>query len=295
MTGSLKAQLRTYQILPSATDPRIDIYTSPGDEHYVYLNDSIKPLNKLFVFLPGTLGRGKNPRFITPFAASVGYHAINLTYCSDVALAQFCKNNSNIECFENGRQELIYGDDLTTELNVNQLNSIENRLKKLLLYLSDRFPNDNWKQFLTSNNEISWEKICIGGQSQGGGHAAYIAQKTKVGRVLMFASPKDYSNYFHAPGNWLKKETKTPINRYFGFVHSLDETNGCTWAEQKEIFSLMGLDKFGKWINVDNSHPPYEHTRTLTSTNSFSFPHGAPINDLSYKPVWRYLLLEHVD
>lgn len=76
------AQLRTYTVLPSVTDSAINTYTNPGDEHYVYLNDSAKKLNKLFLFLPGTNGRGKNAKYVVPFAAAVGYHAISLTYCA---------------------------------------------------------------------------------------------------------------------------------------------------------------------------------------------------------------------
>lgn len=292
--GSLSAQLRTYTILPSQTDNAIDTYTNAGDEHYVYINDSAKKLNKLFVFLPGTNGRGKGAKFVMPFAASVGYHAISLTYCSDLALAMICKNNADSNCFNNGRQEIIFGDDVSKAWAVNKANSIENRLQKLLLYLAATYPKDNWKQFLTSANTINWEKICLAGQSQGGGHAAFIAQQKKLDRVIMFASPKDYSNTFDQPAFWMNQKSITPFNRYFGFVHTMDDHNGCTWAQQKTIFTTMGFDTLGKWINVDETLPPYEHTHTLTSTKPEDFPHGAVIGDKSYEAVWRYMMLEEV-
>ncbi|HEV8270311.1 MAG TPA: hypothetical protein VGQ04_03340 [Chitinophagaceae bacterium] len=292
-TGSF-CQLRSYSVLPSLTDKNIDTYTSPGDEHCVFLNDSVKPLNKLFVFLPGTKGRGKNFSFVPSFAAAVGYHSISLTYPSDVAIAQLCKMNDDSECFDKGRQEICFGDDVSDGWSVNKANSIENRLQKLIAYLSVTYPSDNWKQFLTASNEIDWEKVCLSGQSQGGGHAAYIAQQKKVGRVIMAASPKDYSITFSKPANFLHKKMVTPIARFFGFVHTLDENNGCTWAEQKEIFTLMGCDKLGKWENADEIAPPYGHTHTLTSTKSQKFPHGAVIVDPGYKDVWRYMLLEEL-
>ncbi|HEV7779920.1 MAG TPA: hypothetical protein VGO58_01570 [Chitinophagaceae bacterium] len=292
--GSSLAQLRVHNVLPSITDPAIDTYTSPGDEHYIYVNDSVPPLNKLFVFFPGTLGRGKNPKLIVPFAAAVGYHAIALTYPSDVALAQVCRNNDDKDCFDKGRQEICFGDDVSADWNVNKANSIENRLLKLLIYLADKYPGDNWRQFITGNKEINWEKTCLSGQSQGGGHAAYIAQKKKVGRVIMFASPKDYSLVFNEPATFLHHAMATPINRFFGFVHTDDDKNGCTWAEQKEIFTLMGLDKLGQWENVDQSIPPYNHSRTLTSTKAQGFPHGSVIGDIEYRIVWKYMMLEEV-
>jgi hypothetical protein len=289
------AQLRTYTVLPSQTDNAIDTYTNPGDEHYVYVNDSAKKLNKLFLFLPGTNGRGKNAKFVVPYAAAVGYHAISLTYCADLALAMICKKSSDSSCFANGRQELIFGDDVSKAWTVNKANSIVNRLQKLLLYLAATYPNDNWKQFLTADNDINWQKICVAGQSQGGGHAAYIAQQKKVDRVIMFASPKDYSNTFNQPAFWLKQKSVTPLNRYFGFVHTADETNGCTWPQQKVIFTTMGFDALGKWINTDEVMPPYGHTHTLTSTKPQGFPHGAVIGDKNYETVWRYMMLEEME
>lgn len=289
---SSNAQLRTYTILPSLTDSAINTYTNPGDEHYVYLNDSAKKLNKLFLFLPGTNGRGKNAKYVVPFAAAVGYHAISLTYCADLALAMICKRTGDSACFTNGRQEIIFGDDVSKAWEVNKANSIVNRLQKLLVYLAHNYPKDNWAQFLTATGDINWQKICVAGQSQGGGHAAFIAQQKKVDRVIMFASPKDYSNAYKAPAFWLYQKTATPLDRYFGFVHTLDETNGCTWPQQKEIFTTMGFDALGPWINVDETAPPYQHTHTLTSTKPQGFPHGAVIGDKGYETVWKYMMLE---
>ena len=290
-TKMIEGDIRLYTILPAATDKNIDTYTAPGEEHYIYVSKTAKPLNKLFVFLPGTKGRGKGGKYIPAFAASVGYHVISLTYCADKALIA-CKDQTDKDCFSNGRQEIVFGDNVSSLWDVNKANSIENRLQKLLVYLAANYPADNWKQFLTQDNQIDWAKICVAGQSQGGGHAAFIAEQKKVDRVVLFGAPKDYSNYFDAPANWLCTERQTPLNRYFGFVHSLDGSNGCTWEQQKKIYTCMGANALGSWVNVDEAKPPYNHTHTLTSTKAQDFPHGSVISDTAYRPVWRYMLLE---
>ena len=69
--------------------------------------------------------------------------------------------------------------------------SIENRTVKLLRYLEQKHPDDEWGQFL-QGDQLAWNKIVIGGMSQGGGHAL-IATRHLVARVLCFGGPKDYS------------------------------------------------------------------------------------------------------
>src|SRR5256884_4792534 len=64
-------------VAPQATDPAID---QGLDDHYVWLDTTVRSNHKLFVFLPGT---GQNPsifQLVQQEAARLGYHVIGLMY-----------------------------------------------------------------------------------------------------------------------------------------------------------------------------------------------------------------------
>lgn len=291
MLGSLasKEQLRITPVSPNQTDAQINTFTTDRKMHVVYFDPLAVKRNELFLFLPGTNGTGFGAPELNKTAALLGYHVLSLMYPDSIALARYRELN-NPEMYAQGREEIITGNDVSKEFNVTRANSIENRLIKLLLYLSDKYPTENWQQFLNRDMSIAWEKIAVAGQSQGGGHAAFIAKKHVVARVLMFASPKDYSTYFMAPASWLSWISKTPVNRYFTFVHSDDGSNGCTYPQQVEIWSAMGLTANWVQVNVDSVSAPYLNSHILTSTKQQSFPHGAVISDAGYREVWKYMM-----
>jgi len=154
------------------------------------------------------------------------------------------------------------------------------------------YSDGKWGQLLNGNT-ILWDKIAVGGQSQGGGHAGYLAMKYKVARVLMFSSPKDYNDAFHKPAQWMYAKAKTPVNRYFAFVHTLDSV-GCSFSEQLEIFKVMGMTAFGPLVDASKESYPFKKTRTLTTTAAPVPPsnaHNSPVrNAVLYKSVWKYML-----
>jgi hypothetical protein len=291
--GSISsAQVRTRIILPADTDPAIDGFSSSVFSHYVYLGESSKKRNQLLVFLTGTGGPGGTAKEFNETAARLGYHVINLIYPDTISMAFICKRNPDKECFDNARKESVVGGDFIQGLEISKANGIENRLLKLILYLKKKFPLENWEQFLKSE-KINWKKIVVSGQSQGGGHAAYIAKTHKVSRVLMFASPKDYGIVYNSPANWILTKSKTPSSRYFAFAHGSDSL-GCTFSQQLEIFKEMKLYRFGEIVNVDNIAAPFYHTHILTSTRVIktTTAHSSVIVLPEFEFVWRYMLTQ---
>src|SRR5690242_13043802 len=127
-------------VAPQATDAAID---QGLDDHYVWLDTTARSNHKLFVFLPGT---GQNPsifQLVQQEAARLGYHVIGLMYPTGGGLAKACPTTPDpSSCYENARLEIIDGLDRVPFLNVNVANSIDNRLTKLLQYLTRQYPDE---------------------------------------------------------------------------------------------------------------------------------------------------------
>jgi hypothetical protein len=136
--------------------------------------------------------------------------------------------------------------------------------------------------------------MILAGQSQGGGHAALMGMQHEVTRVLMFGSPKDFSSHFNKPAKWFSGPSATPLNRFFSFVHSKDDKNGCTYAEQLQNYRAMKLSPQYPVVNVDHTPPPFRHSRLLTSNITGDNPHTSVITNTGFINVWKYLLEEPV-
>ncbi|MBS1795754.1 MAG: hypothetical protein JSS81_18005 [Acidobacteria bacterium] len=293
------AQRQSLLVAPAATDPNITINLN---NHYVSINRTAAPKNRLFVFLPGTGGVAVNYLEVNQTAADLGFHAVNLTYPNDDAVNTLCgAPNVDLDCYAKVRLETLDGVDRTPLVTVSRANSIENRLIKLLIYLRNQFPADNWGQFLIDDATPDWSKIVVAGHSQGGGHAGIIGRYHAVARVVMFAA-MDFNGLANSPANWIAHpETTpnaTPPERFRGFCHQRDEQVNFTLLTTR-IWPAYGMPAAGAVVNVDTTAPPYNDTHSLTSNIECDNFHGCIAADARlvrvdgvpvYKPVWEYLL-----
>ncbi len=293
------AQRQSVLIAPQTTDPNI---STNLNNHYVSINRSLTPKNQLFVFFPGTGGVAFNYLEINNTAADLGFHAVNLTYPNDDAVNSLCgAPNTNLDCYANVRLETKDGTDRTPLVNVSRPNSIENRLIKLLIYLRNQAPNDNWGQFLINDSTLDWSKIIVAGHSQGGGHAGIIGRFHRVVRVIMLAA-MDFNGPTNSPANWIALPATTPnastSDKFWGFAHTRDEQVNFTLLSTR-IWTVYGMLNHGAIVNVDNAAPPYNNTHSLTSNIECENFHGCIAADARlvrqnnvpvFKPVWEYLL-----
>jgi hypothetical protein len=257
---SALSQVTLKKVKPSSTDPLIT--TFDVDSHYVYLNQSSISKEKLVVHLPGTFGEPKRARLFGSLAANLGFHSIGLMYPNVPTVGSFCTNNADLSCFENVRREIIEGVDYSEEIDIQFPEGIQNRLTKLLVYLSENFPNENWQQFLNNNGNVKWEKIIFSGHSQGGGHAAVIAKFFPIYRALCFSSPKDWNNTIDNVPPWVTSVNwQTDRRNIFVFNHTLDEHE-----QQIQIWNALGLSAFGALVNVDTNPFPYTYSRQLETS-----------------------------
>ena len=229
LTTLASAAVTTLPVKPSATDANIKTFDDP---HWIYVNREIvvdhkddlpKDRHQLLLWLPGTGSKGHDAQGFSNLAADLGYHVITLVYPEDIA-ANVCANDSDAKSFEQFRMAIIEGGhakygDAGKEISIDRPECIENRLIKLLQFLQQRRPLEQWGQFLNEDGTIKWETIAVAGQSQGGGHAALIGVKHQVARVICFGSPKDYSRKLEAPAAWYGEKSATPKNRFFAFNH----------------------------------------------------------------------------
>jgi hypothetical protein len=291
------AGLKHKVIFPSLTDVAID---NVFGYHQTYLNTAIAPLNKLFLFLPGSNSNPFAYDAVQKLAAENGYHSLGISY-SNATISPLCAGTNDSLCFDKVRREVITGAAVSDSVNVNIANSINNRVLKALQYLNTNFPSENWGQFY-SGSTILWNKIAVAGHSQGGGHAAFIAKQNNVDRVVLLASPKDY---FTAPLNkaapWINLPSATPTFKYYALTHQNDQL-GCTYNQQLQIFSRLGIDTFANNAifetnngNYNNSHVIISNLPGLNSSNAHNIV-GVDVLAANickipyYTPVWNYMI-----
>ncbi|MCI0363420.1 MAG: hypothetical protein L0219_06025, partial [Phycisphaerales bacterium] len=301
--GPVYAQRQSYLIPPKDTDPQID---TALESHYVAIHKSAPRKNQLFLFFPGTGARPEQYLRLSETAADLGFHVINLRYQNPTPINDLCGGtNTDLDCYEKVRMEIIDGADRTSLVTITRANSVENRVIKLLQYLQGRYPTDGWEQFLNSDGTIKWSLVVTSGHSQGGGHAGIIAKKHRIVRAVMF-SAMDFNGAARQPANWIKAQSATPASGFYGFSHQRDGVNITILSTI--IWPAYGMNAFGTVVNVDNAALPYNTTHSLTSNLDTPFTPGPPQVDYHncvavddwlakradgtpvYKPVWEYLL-----
>lgn len=302
-TEQTKAALAGIAILPSRTDPEIKTFDFPHvvqvDRDIVIRQDAAKPAprHQLLLWMTGTGGRSRGADEFCKLAASLGYHVVKLMYPNDIP-ASFCRQDEDPESFEKFRLCIIEG-GTHPKITVSRADSIENRLIKLLQHLQKIRQREGWGEFLDSENKIQWDKLALAGQSQGGGHAFLMAMKHSVARVVATGAPKDWSIRHNAPAAWLLGESATPKSRLFTFNHEQDH-QGCSPEQQWAILELMNLTQYGAVTSVDQTKPPYGHSRCLSTNHPGGKLQSGPAhtsviasrNVELFGPVWRYMLTE---
>src|SRR5438128_2998093 len=269
------------------------------DDRYWWPAQTSGSNHKLFVFLPGTRQNPSIFQLVQQEAARLGYHVIGLMYPTGGGLAKACPTTPDPSaCYENARLEIIDGIDRVAFMDVNVANSIDNRLTKLLQYLTLHYPDEGWDRFLL-RDKPKWSQIAVSGHSGGGGNAAMIAKIRLVARVVLFSSVTD-SMHAEAP-SWLATHL-TPVERYYGIAHDRD----VFYRPIRAGWDSLGLRVFGAPATPETSSPPYDGTHTfvtdLTPQGGFvdNNAHGVPSNDLNtplgpdgapfLRDAWRYLL-----
>ena len=283
-------------MLPKSTDDSIATSTI---HHYAFVDTRISQAGKLLVFLGGTGSSPQNYSSLNKTATSLGYYVINLSYLNTVD-GQACKNLNDI-CFTNYHEEMIFGGNRSDLVVVDKSNAIANRILKLLQRLHKLNPSNGWDQFY-DGSELLYSKFVLAGHSQGGGHAAYLAQKFAVDRVVLFSSPNDYSETENGTASWLKNEFATSLDQFYGLTHKRDDAfltsrQYSVWKDMKlleaaDTSSADSADFSSFRVLVTNFDPDSDATTLPKFHNLTAQDYALPIGDdrKHLKQVWLYLL-----
>ena len=214
--------LVTYRVAPHATDPAIKRFDEPN---YIVFNRGTAPTADLLVFMSGSGGHPEGTSDFLEFAAGRGYRVVSLAYNDLPAVVAICTQDPDPSCSADVRQKRIFGNNVTRKVDDTPAESIVNRLVKLLQTLDRDHPSEGWRGYLTDDGP-RWDRIAVAGHSQGAGMAAYIAQRQRVARVILFSSPWDSFGHGRLAPWVLKGSGATPQERWFGAYHKNENTAG---------------------------------------------------------------------
>lgn len=284
------AQVSSYYISPDSTYPGIE---KIHNGHFVTVNRNNTSGKKLLISIPGTTGTADVMRSFDSVAALEGYHAISLDYPNNRNTATFI-NSTDKEAFDKFRQELDFGTPVSDSVHVDSLNSIVNRITKLVIYLAKTRPDEGWTNFL-DHDKIIWGRVTLAGHSQGAGHVAYIGHSFKVHKVIMLSGPQDFLSNFDMPAPWLSADSKTPYSRFYSLLHDNDGYNtqrqirndlAAIHADSSVTCRFTNMDAFSKKCRIFISDIP---VKNATPQNSGMLNHMASIM-LMHSKVWVWLL-----
>jgi hypothetical protein len=286
-----------YKVLAHTTDSLIRASDEP---HFAYLATGIALRNKLLLFLGGT---NTAPKYFIGFpkaAASLGYHVVNIEYPNGVTV-RACEDESDMKCFNEYHEEIIFGKDVSPFVEVDEHNSIANRVLALLQHLHAEHPGEGWNQYY-SGSSLKWSAMAVAGHSQGGDHAAYIAYKHSIDRLIVMCSPNDYSKKYNRPAAWCREAFATPASKFYGLMHKRDEL--VPPSEHYETWRDMRLVNESDTSSADkNTYKDFRALYTDVEPNpkadKYKSRHNAPVIDEAVpsgpegeqlKKVWVHLL-----
>lgn len=281
-------------LFPSAADPAAVTAEDTASDYHVVIPPlaGVAPVNKLFVFLPGTGGVPNQYQLILKAGARRGFHAIGLDYPNPAAVGVLCAASRDPDCFWNVRREVITGDtSLSADITVTPPNAIVTRLAKALAYLNQTYPGEGWGQYLATGGAPEWSKVVMAGHSQGGGHAGVMTKLFALGRACYFASPPDWNTATHptapnAPATWTSYPNLTPTARQFGFGGLQDPS--VPYDRLSPIWQALGLGAYGAAVSVDSGTAPFagSHMLTTNAQPAASSAPGTPLHGLTVRDVF---------
>ncbi len=235
-----------------AVDPRrTDAQIQKINGDHTVLTPHGKSNGLLLITLGGTNSTPDELLAFQQTGAAQGYHVIGIDYPNRV-ITTICRNQTDRECFNKFRDEVVSGAPVSPLTEVNAANCILNRVQKLLQHLTHEAWPGRWSQFLDELGNLNWRRTVLAGHSQGSGHAAYLAQIFGVQGVILIAGPQDVSAA--GPASWLVRAGHTPGDHYYALLHEKDPFGADWQVEAVRRLSGGSAQIILSKTEVDNPH-----------------------------------------
>jgi hypothetical protein len=278
---SVYAQVTVLRVEPGQTDPAIATVHGP---HIAVYDPGVVSNHRLFFFIGGTGSNPSNSMAVYRTFAGWGYHVVTVDYENNLFTTALAYSHDPAS-FDHYRDAIITGVPVSDRIKVDKANSILNRFQKLLDYLAEQDPKGGWDEFL-KHGKPAWDRIIVGGHSQGSGHAAYIGKMFHVDRVLIFSGPQDYLDDLHEPAPWLDEKSATPSSRFYAFLSQNDPFN----IHHQEANCAMLMHLAGpKTVAVEPGEAIHGDYQILVNDAPKKSAHGSTIST-QYTNVWKYMV-----
>ncbi len=285
LCSPLYAGVKVLRVEPGQTDPAVATVHGP---HVAVYDPEIASNHRLFFFIGGTGSNPSNSMAVYRTFAGWGYHVVSIDYENNlitVALAHSLEPTS----FGRYRDAIVTGAPVSDRITVSSADSILNRFQKLLVYLAQHDSKGGWSEFV-KDGKPAWDRIIVGGHSQGSGHAAYIGKMFRVDRVLIFSGPQDYMDDLNKPAPWLSKQSATPPSRFFAFLSRNDPFNVIHQVVNCEMLMRRPDFETTRW-SVKPGEAVHGNYQILINDVPKKSAHGSTIST-EYTNAWEYMLTQ---
>ena len=274
-----------HSIRPSEADTRV---IARDEVHRIAMMGSQTLHPGLVVFLAGTTDSATTSVDMMRYIAHGSTRAIGLSYSNATEVLGLCQGSADTACIGKSLTEMFDGVDHSPLITVPDQNSVETRLTKLLILMSQKYPAEGWQYYLDESNHPRWDHIIISGHSLGGYMAGIIAKLKKVQRSVGLAS-------FGYSGDWILMPSLSDVNDCYTFAHTGDSA----YPSYQVNWKRYGYP--GVITSIDSGVIPAKTAQLITSlATPGTDPHHtvtifngkSPTNGdgtYIYAPVWDYL------
>eukprot|EP00931_Biecheleriopsis_adriatica_P010761 TRINITY_DN111826_c0_g1_i1.p1 TRINITY_DN111826_c0_g1~~TRINITY_DN111826_c0_g1_i1.p1 ORF type:complete len:359 (-),score=23.14 TRINITY_DN111826_c0_g1_i1:52-1128(-) len=255
------------QIHPSETGSDANA-TDKDATHWVFPGRILAD-EPLRVFLPGTSGHPSEESYLLKSITECDKPTIGLSYSfetsPDASRDLACKMKygedmaSRGKCLADQHSDAIWGGNSQPDLwqEIESQDSINGRLALLLSFLDQKQPDHGWNAYIDRgmSNQVRWDRIVLGGHSQGAGHSAYMAQTTMLHGAVLLSGPQDDAS---VPNTWVDRKLWA-TTRVVAAKHAnetAEETIGANW---RRMAMAVGWPNDGRAWDLGHAlqSPPY--------------------------------------